>query len=133
MAWSLRNPGWNRDSSAPRASKAGPSPGDDTLTGYASPAGRWESSMERMSWAEICSHDEFRGRWVALDSCRYDEHTGRATEGAVVDADDDLAELCTRIRESDWKNCAILFCAETERELSRPSHPPSDPFRHSAH
>jgi hypothetical protein len=51
----------------------------------------------------------------------------------VVDADDDLAELCTRIRESDWKNCAILFCAETERELSRPSHPPSDPFRHSAH
>lgn len=66
----------------------------------------------RQSWEAICRCDEFRGRWVALDRCRYDEETGRATEGAVVDADDDLVELCGRIRESERKNCAILFCGE---------------------
>ena len=66
----------------------------------------------KMSWDTICRSDEFRGRWVALDECRYDEETGRATEGAVVDADDDLVELCARIRESEWKHCAILFCGE---------------------
>lgn len=89
--------------------------------------------MERMKWEQICSQEEFRGRWVALDSCRYDENTGHATEGAVVDADDDLAELCTRIRESEWKNCAILFCSESALEAPRASQCPPDPFRHSAH
>ena len=68
----------------------------------------------RMSWCDICSRDEFRGRWVALDDCRYDEETGRAAEGAVVDADEDLVELCSRIRDSERKNCAILFCGEEE-------------------
>lgn len=66
----------------------------------------------RLTWDVICQLDEFRGRWVALDECRYDEETGRATEGAVVDVDDDLVELCARIRESERKNCAILFCGE---------------------
>ena len=65
-----------------------------------------------MRWAEICECDEFRGRWVALDECRYDEGTGQATEGAVIDSDDDLVELCARIRASQRKNCAILFCGE---------------------
>ena len=72
-------------------------PGDDEMT-------------YRMTWDAICRADEFRGRWVALDEARYDEGTGRATEGAVVDVDDDLVELCARIRESERKNCAILFC-----------------------
>jgi len=67
--------------------------------------------MQRMSWDEICSTDDFRGRWVALDGCCYDEATGRATEGAVVDADIDLVELCERLRESEFKNCSILFCS----------------------
>ena len=71
-----------------------------------------EMSASRMSWDSICCSDEFRGRWVALDECRYDEETGRATEGSVVDVDDDLVELCARIRESQWKHCAILFCGE---------------------
>jgi hypothetical protein len=66
--------------------------------------------MQRMTWDEICGRDDCRGRWVALHSCAYDEVTGRATEGQLVDADDDLAELCSRVRESRWKNCAILFC-----------------------
>jgi hypothetical protein len=68
--------------------------------------------MERMTWNEICCNDDFRGRWVALDDCSYDASTGHATEGAVVDADDDLVELCQRIRDSEWRNCAIVFCDE---------------------
>ena len=47
---------------------------------------------------------------MALDACRYDEATGRATEGEVVDVDDDLAELCQRVRASQRRNCAIVFC-----------------------
>lgn len=70
------------------------------------------AATHRLRWDEICSLDEFRGRWVALDECRYDEETGRATEGAVVDADDDLVALCARIRESERTNCAILFAGD---------------------
>lgn len=73
----------------------------------------------RMSWESICRSDEFRGRWVALDEARYDEETGRATEGSVVDVDDDLVELCARIRESERKNCAILFCGEDGAQSPR--------------
>lgn len=73
----------------------------------------------RMSWEAICRSDEFRGRWVALDEARYDEETGRATEGSVVDVDDDLVELCARIRESERKNCAILFCGEDGAQSPR--------------
>ena len=86
--------------------------------------------MERLTWDDICRRDEFRGRWVALDDCRYDEESGRAVEGSVVDSDEDLAELCTRIRESEYRNCAILFCGEDGAQ-----EPPADddPFQHTAH
>lgn len=135
MAWSFRNSVWLRRETAASPTKAASHAGAVTRSGGGgvSTSGQWETEMERMKWEQICSQDEFRGRWVALDSCRYDESTGKATEGAVVDADDDLAELCTRIRESEWKNCAILFCAESELETRRPSQFPPDPFRHSAH
>ncbi len=69
--------------------------------------------MRKMTWQEICDNEDLRGRWVAIDACRFDETTGVAMEGSVVDADDDLAELCARIRESEWKNCSIVF-AESE-------------------
>ena len=69
--------------------------------------------LARMTWTDICRAAQFRGRWVALCECHYDESTGKATEGAVVDVDDDLVELCSRIRASDKKNCAILFCDES--------------------
>ena len=65
--------------------------------------------LQRMTWDEICRDDELRGRWVAIDDCCFDKSTGRATAGLVVDSDDDLAELCNRMRESEWKNCSILF------------------------
>lgn len=75
--------------------------------------------MDRMSWDEICSRADCRGRWVALDGCRYDDR-GQATSGEVVDVDDDLAELCHRVRESRFRNCAILFCG-----IPRGSYPPN--------
>jgi hypothetical protein len=62
-----------------------------------------------MTWDQICGNQDFRGRWIAVEDCAYDEQTGQATEGLVVDADDDLAELCSRMRDSEWKNCAIFF------------------------
>ncbi len=77
-------------------------------------------AASKMSWETICRSDEFRGRWVALDQCRYDEDTGRATEGSVVDVDDDLVELCARIQESQWKHCAILFCGEDGEQTPQP-------------
>jgi hypothetical protein len=67
-----------------------------------------------MSWSEICSSSAFRGRWVALDGVRYDESTARPTEGTVVDADDDLAELCNRLRSANRRCCAVLHCDAPE-------------------
>ena len=87
--------------------------------------------MERMSWTDICQHEDYAGRWVALDASRYDSGSGRATEGAVVDVDDDLVELCSRIRESEHQGCEILFCGE-EAEGEPPSQD-EDPFRNTAH
>lgn len=93
--------------------------------------------MERMNWDDICSHDDYRGRWVALDDCRYDEDSGRAIEGAVVDVDDDLVELCSRIQQSEYTNCAILFVSEDGSQ--QPAHQAAsddddeDPFPNTAH
>lgn len=92
--------------------RAGPFSESASLAAGMRVTGDDEMSTSKMSWETICHSAEFRGRWVALDDCRYDEQTGRATEGAVVDVDDDLVELCARIRESEWKHCAILFCSE---------------------
>lgn len=64
----------------------------------------------RMSWNEICAHQQFRGRWVALDRCRYDDSTKEPAEGTVIDADDDLAELCSRVKKANHHFCTILFC-----------------------
>jgi hypothetical protein len=66
----------------------------------------------RQTWPQICRSDEFRGRWVALDRCKYDPRTAQPTEGTVVDSDEDLVALCSRMQASDSKHCAILFCDE---------------------
>ncbi len=70
----------------------------------------------RLTWPQICESDEFRGCWVALDGCRYDPRTAQPTEGTVVDADEDLVALCSRMQASDSKYCAILFCEERVNE-----------------
>jgi hypothetical protein len=49
---------------------------------------------------------------VALDNVRYEPATAQPLEADVVDADEDLAELCARMREQDRSSCAILFCEE---------------------
>ena len=66
-----------------------------------------------MTWEEICQDDALRGRWIAMDDCSFDDATRRAMEGLVVDCDDDLAELCKRMRESRCKNCSIIFADAT--------------------
>ncbi len=71
-----------------------------------------------MGWREICRSDEYRGRWVALDNVRYDPMSSLPLEADVVDADEDLADLCARMRASDRTSCAILHC--DEEEIYRP-------------
>lgn len=80
----------------------------------------------RLTWPEICCSDEFRGRWVALDECKYDARTAQPVEGSVVDADEDLAALCSRMQQSDNRHCAILFCQEMDEPMaSSRRHQPS--------
>lgn len=74
-----------------------------------------------VKWSELCASEEFRGRWVALDGCRYDE-TARPLEGMLVDSDEDLVELCNRIRHKGGRECAILYIEEARR-LSTPPPP----------
>jgi hypothetical protein len=72
----------------------------------------------RLTWPQICRSDEFRGRWVALDECKYDARTAQPVEGSVVDADEDLAALCNRMQQSDNRHCAILFCEEADEPVT---------------
>ena len=81
----------------------------------------------RMTWPQLQRSDEFRGRWVALDNCRYDAKTAQPVEGSVVDADEDLAELCSRIRSEDGRHCAIVFCSREEELEPPPSNRPPRP------
>ncbi len=66
--------------------------------------------MKRMTWPQICKTQQFKGLWIALDNCRYDEDTLKPTEGDVVDSDEELSALCGRMREGGRGSCAILFC-----------------------
>jgi hypothetical protein len=69
---------------------------------------------ERMTWPEICDSEQLQGLWVALDRCRYDQSTMEPIEGEVVDADEDLASLCTRMRDAGRGSCAIRYCQEEQ-------------------
>lgn len=97
-------PGWNRASKETDLRRGWFRGSDDLIHA--------EGPVERLSWDEICRRPECRGRWVALQGCRYDETTGKAAEGQLVDVDDDLAALCGRVRDQ-WKNCAILYVTPT--------------------
>jgi hypothetical protein len=84
----------------------------------------------KMTWSELCRSERFKGMWVALDNCRYDKSTLQPLEGDVVDSDEELAELCGRLREAGQSACAILFCEdEVLVESRRPSSPPSERSR----
>jgi hypothetical protein len=73
----------------------------------------------RLSLQQARQDGLLRGRWVALDECRYDMRTAQVIEGSIVDSDEDLVELCTRMRQADMQHCAIVFCSEDETPLSR--------------
>jgi hypothetical protein len=85
--------------------------------------------VNRLTWPQIQRSDEYRGRWIALGDCRYDAKTARPVEGIVVDADEDLAELCNRLQREEGRHCAVVFCGEEvdSRPVSRPSRPVSRP------
>ena len=69
------------------------------------------SSNSAARWPQVSRTERFRGLWVALDNCRYDQVTRQPTEGDVVDSDRDLADLCRRMRESGRSSCSVLFCS----------------------
>jgi hypothetical protein len=75
----------------------------------------------RLTWGEIRRNASYRGRWVALDRCRYDDRS-QPVEGEVVDADEDLASLCARIQQRGQARCAILFCDEADGRAARAVH-----------
>lgn len=86
-----------------------------------------------MTWREICHSEAFLGRWVALDNVRYDPDTAQPSEADVVDVDEDLAELCARMREGSHTSCSILFCEEDASSAPvswRPSAPPPRAIQH---
>jgi hypothetical protein len=83
----------------------------------------------RLTWPQICQSNEFRGRWVALDGCHYDPRTAKPTEGTVIDADEDLVALCSRMQASDNRRCAILFCEEPQEIAPTSSRPTPTPPR----
>lgn len=92
---------------------------------------RWLSV--HMTWPEICRSSELVGRWVALDNVRYVSGSSQPTEADVVDADEDLADLCARIRAEDRTACAILFVErepEVPTSIRRPSPPPPREAHH---
>jgi hypothetical protein len=67
---------------------------------------------EHPSWPQANCRGKYRGHWVALDNCRYNSSCTQPVEGDVVDFDEDLAELCGRLREASRSKCTILFCDE---------------------
>jgi hypothetical protein len=73
----------------------------------------------RMTWPELRRSHQLKGRWVALDNCRYDEDSLQPIEGDVVDVDEDLAELCGRMRQAGRSSCAIFFCDQEVRIETR--------------
>lgn len=84
----------------------------------------------RMTWPQICRTEEFKGLWIALDNCRYDQNTMQPMEGDVVDTDDELADLCHRMREAGRSSCSIMFC-EGEVLVEHPA-PSSAPLGRNA-
>jgi hypothetical protein len=76
------------------------------------------NAAARMMWPEMCRSEEYRGRWVALDNILYEPSSTQPQEADVVDSDEDLGELCSRMRAADRTACAILFC-QTVAPVSR--------------
>jgi hypothetical protein len=72
--------------------------------------------MGRLSWPQIQSDQTFRGRWVALCDCVLDD-SRRPLAGSVIDCDEDLVALCSRIRDGGGRRCTICYCDEATRTV----------------
>lgn len=90
------------------------------------------STDSALRWPQVSRTERFRGLWVALDNCRYDHVTRQPTEGDVVDADQNLADLCRRMRETGRSSCSVLFCSGDVfvEQTPTPKGPPPPPLRH---
>ena len=84
----------------------------------------------RMTWPELCRSDRFKGLWVAIDNRVYDQATRQPIEGDVVDSDEELSELCGRMREAGRSSCTIVFCQHDV--YVTPSTAPAPNDRHAA-
>ena len=82
----------------------------------------------RLTWPDLCRSERYKGLWVAIDNCRYDSSTRQPVEGDVVDSDEELSELCARMREAGRSSCTIVFCesAVYVSEPARSSRPTVD-------
>lgn len=69
------------------------------------------SNEATVRWTQVQRTEEYQGYWVALDNCKFDPTTRQPTEGDVVDSDQDLTELCRRMREMGRSSCSVLFCS----------------------
>ena len=67
------------------------------------------SMISRMTWRELCRSGAYKGLWVAIDNCRYDD-SRQPVEGDVVDSDSEFSELCARMRETGRSSCTIVLC-----------------------
>ena len=84
--------------------------------GFLAPQVRNKPEVQQsMKWPEYRHAAELKGQWVALDNCRYAHDSLQPIEGDVVDADEDLAALCGRMRKAGKTSCAIFFC---DRDLT---------------
>ncbi|MCB9588117.1 MAG: hypothetical protein H6718_22105 [Polyangiaceae bacterium] len=84
---------------------------------------------KKLSWLQVCRSQEFCGKWVALDNCRFDEATLKPVEGDVVDCDEELPALCARMREMGRSSCSIVFCDGDVYVETRPQQTQDAPIR----
>src|SRR5687768_1104709 len=82
---------------------------------------RWAARIRRRfraRWEDLCASAEFVGRWVAVDQVKYEAGTREPSEVEVVDIDEDLASLCSRMRAANQTSCCVLHCLPKRRRSS---------------
>ncbi|MFO0611908.1 MAG: hypothetical protein U0414_04920 [Polyangiaceae bacterium] len=90
-------------------------------TGHAkfSKSGRSSFTAFRAFWVDLCATEAFSGRWVAVDAVSYRPHADEPHEVEVVDADDDLTALVSRMRANARTSCSVLQCKRKHAERPR--------------
>jgi hypothetical protein len=51
---------------------------------------------------------QYQNQWVAIDPTA-EARGPRVNGGVIVDADEELSELCTRLNEAKRRHCTIIF------------------------